>query len=104
MTQCARINLASHVKAKHSCWQDELRKALEGPRCNSGRNFCQQPDIIIHQRLFESAVAKVQGNDFSLKAEEKRKVSFILINSNSDDEVEEEENGELAISFLDETQ
>ncbi len=60
---------------------------------------------IIHQPLFESAVAKVQGNDFSLKAEEKRKVSFFLINGNADDEVEEEEgqNGELAFSFLDET-
>ena len=61
---------------------------------------------IIHQPLFESAVAKIQGNDFSLKVEEKRKVSFFLINGNSDNEVggeEKGENDELSISFLDET-
>ena len=42
---------------------------------------------------------------FSLKAEEKRKVSFFLINDNTDDEAmeENEENGDLDLSFLDET-
>ena len=39
---------------------------------------------------------------FSLKAEEKRKVSFFLINDNTDDEAmeENEENGDLDLSFL----
>ena len=38
---------------------------------------------IFHQPLFESEVAKMQGNDFSLKLEKKLKVPFYPINDNN---------------------
>ncbi len=57
---------------------------------------------IVHQPLFESAVAKIQGNDFNLNAQEKRKVSFFLI-STAEEEEEEEGDEEIDLSFLDET-
>jgi hypothetical protein len=57
---------------------------------------------IVHQPLFESAVAKIQGNDFNLNAQEKRKVSFFLISA-AEEEEEEEGGEEIDLSFLDET-
>ena len=56
---------------------------------------------IVHQPLFESAVAKIQGNDFNLNAQEKRKVSFFFISTA--EEKEEEGDWEIDLSFLDET-
>ena len=56
---------------------------------------------IVHEPLFESAVAKIQGNDFSLTMGEKRKVSCFLIDEEDEDETDGEERREP--SFLDET-
>lgn len=54
---------------------------------------------IIHEPQFESAVAKIQGNDFVLTQAEKRRVSFFLIDSavageDAEDE-EDEDDGDL---------
>ena len=53
---------------------------------------------IIHEPQFESAVAKIQGNDFVLTQAEKRRVSFFLIDSavaGEDAEDEDEDDGDL---------
>ena len=52
--------------------------------------------------MFESAVAKIQGNDYALSTQEKKKVSFYLADSNAAEE-EEEDGAEVNLSFLDET-
>ena len=57
---------------------------------------------IIHQPLFESAVAKIQGHDYSLSAQEKRKVSFFLVDRTAEED-EEDEDLDVDLSFLEET-
>ena len=56
---------------------------------------------IVHEPLFESAVAKLQGNDFSLTPAEKRKVSFFLVDSAVAES--DEDDADAHLSFLDET-
>ena len=56
---------------------------------------------IIHEPLFESAVAKLQGNDSSLTLAEKKKISFYLID-NAEAESDEDEDDAI-MNFLDET-
>ena len=56
---------------------------------------------IIHEPLFESAVAKLQGNDSSLTPIEKKKVSFYLIDSAEAESDEDED--DAIMNFLDET-
>lgn len=56
---------------------------------------------IIHEPLFESAVAKLQGNDSSLTLAEKKKVSFFLIDSAEAESDEDED--DVIMNFLDET-
>ena len=58
---------------------------------------------IVHEPLFESAVAKIQGNDFSLTMGEKRKVSCFLIDEEEEDEDETDGEERREPSFLDET-
>ena len=55
---------------------------------------------IIHEPLFESAVAKLQGNDFSLTPGEKKKVSLFLVCDSEAGSDEDEDHADL--SFLDE--
>ena len=56
---------------------------------------------IIHEPLFESAVAKLQVNDSSLTPIEKKKVSFYLIDSAEAESDEDED--DAIMNFLDET-
>ena len=56
---------------------------------------------IIHEPLFESAVAKLQGNDSSLTLAEKKKGSFYLID-NAEAESDENED-DVLMNFLEET-
>ena len=56
---------------------------------------------IIHEPLFESVVAKLQGNDSSLTLAEKKKVSFYLID-NAEAESDEDED-DVLMNFLEET-
>jgi len=58
---------------------------------------------IIHEPLFESAVAKLQGNDFTLTPAEKRKVSFFLVDSAVAESDEDDADADAHLSFLDET-
>ena len=60
---------------------------------------------IIHEPIFESAVAKIQGNDFSLSQAEKRKVLLFRIDSTAegDDNDDEDDDADGSINFLDET-
>ena len=53
---------------------------------------------IIHEPLFEPAVAKFQGNDFTLTAGEKRKVSFFLTCNDETENDGDEDHADL--SFL----
>jgi hypothetical protein len=53
---------------------------------------------IIHNPLFESDVAKLQGHGVSLTPREKKKVSFFLVNS-ADAESDEDEN-DVHLTFL----
>ena len=55
---------------------------------------------IIHELLFESAIAKLQGNDFSLTPGEKKKVSLFLVCDSEAGSDEDEDHADL--SFLDE--
>ena len=58
---------------------------------------------IVHEPLFESAVAKIQGNDFSLTMGKKRKVSCFRIDEEEEDEDETDGEERREPSFLDET-
>ena len=55
---------------------------------------------IIHEPLFESAVAKLQGNDFSLTPFEKKKVSRFLVCDSEAGSDEDEDHAN--VSLLDE--
>ena len=57
---------------------------------------------IIHEPQFESAVAKIQGNDFVLTQAEKRRVSFFLIDSavTGEDAEDEEDEDDGDLNFL----
>ena len=55
---------------------------------------------IIHEPLFESAVAKLQGNDFNLTPGEKKKVSYFLVCDSEAGSDEDEDHANM--SFLDE--
>ena len=54
------------------------------------------------KRLISCGVAKIQGNDYALSTQEKKKVSFYLVDSNGEEE-EGEDSAEVDFSFLYET-
>ena len=58
---------------------------------------------IIHQPLFESAVAKIQGNDYALTPQERKKVSFYLVDGSGEEEGGIDGADVDPLSFLDET-
>ena len=85
LLEIVKLNIARGLCSKHTFVRRHLSAAAD----------------IIHEPYFESAVAKLQGNDFSLTAAEKRKVScFLVVNAVQEDDEDEDDSD---LTFLDET-